>query len=51
MDKTNLMVNIMKMELKKFYEIKDSFIKKFSKKDFEDLDEVLIQYFKDYFVI
>ena len=40
MDKTNLMVSIMKMELKKFYEIKDSFIKKFSKKDFEDLDEV-----------
>jgi len=39
LDKTNLMINIMKMELKKFYAIKDSFIKKFSQKDFDDLDE------------
>jgi len=39
LDKTNLMISIMKMELKKFYAIKDSFIKKFSQKDFDDLDE------------
>jgi len=38
LDKTNLMVNIMKMELKKFYEIKDSYIKKFSQKDFDDIE-------------
>ena len=40
LDKTNLMVNIMKMELKKFYEIKDSYIKKFSQKDFDDIEGV-----------
>jgi len=39
LDKTNLMISIMKMELRKFYEIKDSFIKKFSQKDFDDLDQ------------
>jgi len=39
LDKTNLMINIMKMELRKFYEIKNSFIKKFSKKDYDDLDQ------------
>ena len=44
LDKTNLMISIMKMELKKFYAIKDSFIKKFSQKDFDDLDEVRIKY-------
>merc|ERR1719342_1247417 len=38
LDKTNLMVNIMKIELKKFYEIKDSYIKKFSQKDFDDIE-------------
>ena len=42
LDKTNLMINIMKMELRKFYEIKDSFIKKFSKKDYDDLDQVCV---------
>ena len=40
LDKTNLMISIMKMELRKFYEIKDSFIKKFSQKDFDDLEGV-----------
>ena len=44
LDKTNLMISIMKMELKKFYAIKDSFIKKFSQKDFNDLDEARIKY-------
>ena len=39
-DKTNLMVNIMRMELKKFYEIKADFVKKFSMKDFTDIEEV-----------
>jgi len=38
-DKTNLMVNIMRMELKKFYEIKADFVKKFSMKDFTDIEE------------
>lgn len=40
LDKTDRMVEIMKMELKKFYGMKDSFIKKYSQKDFNDLDEV-----------
>lgn len=39
LDKTDRMVEIMKMELKKFYGMKDSFIKKYSQKDFNDLDE------------
>ena len=40
LDKTDRMVEIMKMELKKFYGMKDSFVKKYSQKDFNDLDEV-----------
>merc|ERR1712045_776591 len=38
-DKTNLMVNNMRMELKKFYEIKADFVRKFSMKDFTDIEE------------
>lgn len=40
LDKTDRMVEIMKMELKKFYGMKESFVKKYSQKDFNDLDEV-----------
>ena len=40
LDKTDRMVEIMKMELKKFHGMKDSFIKKYSQKDYNDLDEV-----------
>ena len=40
LDKTDRMVEIMKMELKKFYGMKDSFVKKYSQNDFNDLDEV-----------
>merc|ERR1711930_13849 len=39
LDKTDRMVEIMKMELKKFHGMKDSFIKKYSQKDYNDLDE------------
>lgn len=45
LDKTDRMVEIMKMELKKFHGMKDSFVKKYSEKDFKDLDEVGLGHF------
>merc|ERR1712168_797539 len=39
MDKTNLMINIMKMELQKFNEIKEKFVVEFSQEDFDYIDQ------------
>ena len=40
MDKTQLMMDIMKMEVTKFNEIKAKFIDEFSKEDFDYIDQV-----------
>ena len=40
MDKTSLMIDIMKMELQKFNGIKEKFIVEFSKEDFDYIDQV-----------
>jgi len=39
MDKTDLMIDIMKMEVKKFNAIKLKFIEEFSQEDFDDIDQ------------
>ena len=40
MDKTGLMIDIMKMEVQKFNGIKEKFIDEFSKDDFDYIDQV-----------
>ena len=46
MDKTGLMIDIMKMEVQKFNGIKDKFIDEFSKDDFDYIDQVCNIIFK-----
>ena len=40
MDKTKLMIDIMRMEAQKFNGIKEKFIDEFSKEDFDYIDQV-----------
>ena len=41
-DKTDFLIESMRRELKDFYEMKGHFINKYSQKDFDDLESVII---------
>ena len=43
-DKTEFLIESMRRELKDFYEMKGHFINKYSQKDFDDLESVIILY-------
>ena len=43
-DKTDFLIQSMRRELKDFYEMKGHFINKYSQKDFDDLESVIILY-------
>ena len=44
LDKTKLMIDIMKMELGKFHKIKETFVEEFSQEDFDYIDQVDIPF-------